>query len=137
MDFTTEFGRRVSHQLDTELVIWLTTVGADLTPQPRPVWFLWEGESVLIYSETDTHKVRHIARRPKVSLNFSTDRQGHHVAVMTGVASIDSNAPPANEHAEYIAKYRDEIAALGMTEGEFGTDYSVAVRVESARLRGS
>ena len=39
IDFTTEFGRRVRQRLDEEYFIWFTTVGTDLTPQPRPVWF--------------------------------------------------------------------------------------------------
>ena len=54
IDTTTEFGQRVMRRLQEEVVVWLTTVDASDTPQPRPVWFLWEGETFLIYSQPDT-----------------------------------------------------------------------------------
>ena len=60
IDFSTEFGSRVAHQLISEEVIWLTTVGPENTPQPRPVWFLWDGTSCLIYSQSKTYKLDHI-----------------------------------------------------------------------------
>src|SRR3954451_7916261 len=49
-DPATPFGERVAQRLREEVVIWLTTTGADGTPQPAPVWFLWEGETFLIYT---------------------------------------------------------------------------------------
>ena len=42
IDLTTQFGRKVKQHLRKEYVVWLTTVGADLSPQPRPVWFIWD-----------------------------------------------------------------------------------------------
>ena len=77
IDFSTEFGRRVAGLLESERVIWLTTAGPDNTPQPRPVWFLWDGTSILIYSQPKTYKLIHIARIPNVSFNFNTDSEAH------------------------------------------------------------
>ena len=76
IDFSTKLGKRVREQLRSERVVWLTTVSRDGTPQPRPVWFFWDGQSVVIYSEPDTYKVRHIRRNPRVSLHFNTRRRG-------------------------------------------------------------
>lgn len=45
IDATTDFGRRVRERLTEESVAWLTTVGRDGTPQPNPVWFLWDGDA--------------------------------------------------------------------------------------------
>ena len=137
IDFSTEFGRRVAGLLESERVIWLTTAGPDNTPQPRPVWFLWDGTSILIYSQPKTYKLIHIARIPNVSFNFNTDSEAHEVAVLTGDARIDKNAPPADENQKYSEKYQKGIAGLGMTPPEFARDYSVAVRVTPKRLRGS
>ncbi len=47
IDTSTEFGQRVAGHLANDQVIWLTTVNPDLTPQPSPVWFLWDGETLL------------------------------------------------------------------------------------------
>ena len=137
IDFTNEFGSRVRQQLESEHVIWLTTVGQDNTPQPRPVWFLWDGTSLLIYSQPETHKLRHIARSSNVSVHLNTDSEGHEVAVLTGNAMVDPSAPPADGNAEYMAKYDEGIAILEMTPSQFAGDYSVAIRVAPRRLRGS
>ena len=69
IDKTTEFGQRVTRRLGEERIIWLTTTGRTGTPAPRPVWFLWDGESFLIYSRPGAAKLRHILARPGVSLN--------------------------------------------------------------------
>ena len=43
-DQSTEFGQRVARRLAEERIIWLTTVDQHDVPQPRPVWFWWDGE---------------------------------------------------------------------------------------------
>jgi len=136
IDLSTEFGRRVAKKLKTEQVIWLTTVGPGNTPQPRPVWFWWDGTSVLIYSKPNGQKLRHIRRYPNVSLHFNSDAEANEVAVVVGRANVARTAPPANDHKEYLRKYRKSIAGLGMTPKGFGEDYSVAIVVTPARLRG-
>ena len=136
IDLATEFGRRVAQKLKTEQVIWLTTVGPGNTPQPRPVWFWWDGTSVLIYSKPKGHKLRHIRRYPNVSLHFNSDAEANEVAVLVGRAIVARTAPAANDHEEYLRKYRKGIAGLGMTPKDFGEDYSVAIVVTPARLRG-
>ena len=60
LDFSTRFGRHVNRRLRQEKIIWLTTVDSNNTPQPRPVWFHWDGETVLIFSERHKAKLRHI-----------------------------------------------------------------------------
>ena len=85
LDTTTEWGRLVERRLREEEVIWLTTVRRDGQPQPIPVWFLWDGETILIYSRPDQQKVRNIRHNPKVSLHFNTDEYGD------SVVRIDDN----------------------------------------------
>ena len=76
IDFNTPVGRKIELRLQQEQIIWLTTVDARQTPQPRPVWFHWDGESALIFSQTKAAKLRHIAKNPHVALNFNTDAEG-------------------------------------------------------------
>lgn len=137
IDFNTDFGQKVRQHLEGEYFVWLTTVGADLTPQPRPVWFAWENESFLIFSQPGAHKVAHIRAHPNVALHFNSDaRADESVIVFTGRAEIDGNAPPAHEVFAYFEKYAAGIAALGMTPGEFSREYSLAVRVRVEKVRG-
>jgi PPOX class probable F420-dependent enzyme len=136
IDFTSELGQRALALLKQQNVIWLTTVGRDQTPHPRPVWFYWDGESVLIYSQPDAHKIRHLTRSPLASLHFNTDDEGSEVVVLTGEARVDGKTPPADKNREYLRKYQEGIAGLGMTPEDFAQDYSVPIRFVPAALRG-
>jgi PPOX class probable F420-dependent enzyme len=135
-DINTEFGARVQRHLENEQVIWLTTVRDDGTPQPTPVWFLWDGKTFLIYSKPQAFKIRNIARNRRVALNFNSDPKGDEVIVFRGNASIDRTSPPANQVPEYLEKYRSGIQELGSTPEEFAREYSETIRVHPTRLRG-
>lgn len=137
IDLTTKFGRAVERHLENQYVIWLTTVDSTLTPQPRPVWFIWENNSFLVFSQPHAHKVKHIREHPKVALHFNTDETGDkHVIVFTGEAVIDPDSPPAHEIPAYIKKYESGIIGLDMTPEGFSADYSTAIRITPADVRG-
>jgi PPOX class probable F420-dependent enzyme len=137
LDLTTKFGRTVKRYLKKEYAIWFTTVGTDLSPQPRPVWFIWESDSILLFSQPNAHKVRHLKVHPNVALHFNTDESGDkHVIVFTGTAVIDSDVPPAHKVPAYFKKYETGIASLKMTPEEFSNEYSVAIRVKLRKVRG-
>ncbi|TYB51049.1 TIGR03667 family PPOX class F420-dependent oxidoreductase [Nonomuraea sp. PA05] len=129
------FGERVRERLVEERVIWLTTVGADGTPQPNPVWFLWEGgDSLLIYNRANARRLAHLRRGPQVSLHFNTDGGGGDVVVFKGEAEILEGHLLAGGVPGYIGKYRDRIAGWGVEN--FEQDYPIAMRVRLVSLRG-
>jgi PPOX class probable F420-dependent enzyme len=137
IDFTTEFGQKAKQHFDEEYFIWFTTVGADLTPQPRPVWFIWEDDAFLIYSKPDTFKVRHIRQHPNVALHFNTDdKADEDVIVFLGKAEIVLESPPPHEVPAYFEKYASGMEELGMTPEAFSEEYSLAIRVRPTKLRG-
>src|SRR6266511_2172785 len=110
-DLTNRFGRHVNRRLRREKIIWLTTVDSHATPQPRPVWFHWDGETVMIFSEKDKAKLRHIAHNCRVALNFNTDDDGSDVAVIVGDARILGDPTPSNRIKAYLRKYNQGIKA--------------------------
>jgi PPOX class probable F420-dependent enzyme len=136
IDLSGEFGTRVAGRLAEEIIIWLTTVRADGTPQPSPVWFLWADQQLLIYSQANKQKLRNIQHNPKVALNFDGNGRGGNIVVITGEARIDPHAPPADQVAAYIEKYRNDIARIGRDPESFAKSYSVAIWVTPTSLRG-
>jgi PPOX class probable F420-dependent enzyme len=137
IDITTEFGQKVKRHLEDEYFIWFTTVGADLTPQPRPVWFIWEADSFLIFSKPEAFKVAHVKERPNVALHFNTDEKADEdVIVFLGVAEIDTHSPPPQEIPAYFEKYTSGMEELGMTPEAFSEEYSLAIRARPTKLRG-
>jgi PPOX class probable F420-dependent enzyme len=137
LDVSTEFGRRVGRHLEHDPVVWLTTVSASGTPQPSPVWFLWDGaEGVTVHSLPDSSRSRNLAARPRVSLNFAGDGRGGDIVVLTGTARLDSTGASADRMPDYLAKYADHIQRIGHTPGSFAAQYSLPVRIALTSLRG-
>jgi len=136
LDLSGDFGARVARRLADEPIIWLTTLRADGTPQPSPVWFLWSNQELLIFSQPNTQKLRNITRSPKVALNFDGDGQGGNIVVFTAEARIDDQPLPEPDAAAYVEKYRALIAQLGATPEGFAQLYSVLLRVTPTSVRG-
>ena len=90
----------------------------------------------MIFSERGKAKLRHIARNPKVSLNFNTDEDGGDVAVIGGDAKIMDAPPASNRVKAYLRKYREGIKSLDMTVAEFSAAYTVPILVTPKALRG-
>ena len=135
-DPNTEFGARVARRLHDEPVIWLVTVNRHGTPQPSLVWFLEDGDEVLIYSRPDTPKLRNIQHRPRVALNFDSDKQGGDVIVLEGEARIEPDAASCDAVPAYMSKYGRRIQHIGYSAESFARAYSVAIRVRPHRVRG-
>lgn len=132
-----KFGERVARRLRDEKVIWLTTVGRDGTPQPNPVWFLWQGaDSLLVYNRPDAQRLRHLVDRPQLALNFDGNGEGGDIVVLTGTAQRDETVPAADAHEAYLAKYRDDMARVSGSVDAFAEQYSVPLSIVVRRVRG-
>ncbi|HEV7203655.1 MAG TPA: TIGR03667 family PPOX class F420-dependent oxidoreductase [Jatrophihabitans sp.] len=132
-----EFGERVAARLRDEMVVWLTTVGADGTPQPNPVWFLWDGDAtLLIYNRPDALRLGHIDARPTVALNFDGNGRGGDIVVLSGTARRVPATAPAHENAAYVAKYAEAMTRVSGSPAEFAVAYPVAVAIDVRRVRG-
>jgi PPOX class probable F420-dependent enzyme len=132
-----EFSADVQRRLDDDQVVWLTTVTASGAPSPNPVWFVQEGEDIVVFSAPDTHKVRNIAARPTVTLNFNSDPHGGDIVVITASAMATPEVLPSTNQA-YVAKYsaaiRDE---LQTTLDDIDGTYNTELRIRPTKVRGT
>ena len=90
---------------------------------------------MLVYSQPGKPKLRNIETNPHVAVALRTDPLGSELAVITGDAIVDRSAPKADDHAEYIEKYRAEITRLGSDPPSFADAYSVPIRITPTRVR--
>ena len=129
-----EAHRHAAERLRDETIVWLTTVNAGGQPQSSPVWFFFDGETFLIYSQPSAGKLPNIRANPRVSLHLNDDGVGDDVVTFEGRAEL-SDDPPAHEVPEYLDRYRDRIANYGWTDEGFAKDYSQPIRVTPTRVR--
>jgi PPOX class probable F420-dependent enzyme len=126
---------QAERRLPSEPIAWLTTVRADGQAQASPVWFLWDGETFLVYSQPDAQKVRNLAANPRVALHLDDDGTGGDVVTFEGSATVEPDTPRADRVDGYLAKYLAAIEALGREPGPFARTDSTAIRVRPTRVR--
>jgi PPOX class probable F420-dependent enzyme len=125
---------RALERLSNDTIVWLTTVSPKLRPEPSAVWFLWDGESVLVYSG-GTARIQNIEANPRVALNFDSADQGDDISIFYGIASIDAHAPPAKDVAGYRARYDKRVPAIGMDWDSFCDHYLYPIRIHLTGYR--
>jgi len=135
LDAATEDASRALRRLRSELIAWLTTINPDGQPQASPIWFLWDGEELLIYSMTRAPRNGNIEDRPPVAFNLESGPEGEDVVTAEGEARIVPDEPPASANATYLAKYQRMFDAYGWTPDWYAERYSVPIRIRPTRWR--
>ena len=136
-DPESDVGARVRERLGTEEVIWLTIVSPSGTPQPNPVWFVFEreSESLLIYNDNKARRLAYIDAHPAVAAHFNTDAEGEDVIVFTGRLERAPDAPGPDQNEAYVEKYAAPIERIGFDSATFAERYSVPMRLHIDKVR--
>jgi PPOX class probable F420-dependent enzyme len=130
-----ELTEQVQRRLTTDEVAWLTTVTPGGKPAPRPVWFVWDGEAIVIYSMNGAARLRYIEHNPQVTVHFNSVGGGD-VVVISGTAQRLPDAPPPSQFPGFLEKYGSLIQRMGETPEWYDNNYGVALRVTPARSWG-
>jgi PPOX class probable F420-dependent enzyme len=126
---------RVDARLRHNLIGWLTTVRPNGQPVTVPVWFLLqEDESILVYSQPASAKLRNIVANPMVSLVLDVSDLGRNIVRIEGVARRADQQSPADQQPAYLAKYTERIGALFETPEQFATQFSIALIITPTKL---
>lgn len=129
-------GLRPEHEkalamLEHDIIAWFTTVADDGTPHAVPVWFMWHGGRIVVFSEPDTVKVAHVRRGSRVLVHLEAGgAHGDDVVILTGTAEIaseDSLAYVQRFREAYIRKYAEAIEAFGMEPDAMLAKYSAVI----------
>lgn len=121
--------------LDRELIGFLTAVDDEGQPQTSPVWFIRDGEDIIVYNKAETPRLESVSANPKVAFNLRGDLRATGAVILEGRAAVEP-VSPASEFPGYVDKYGAEIERLGWTPESFSDSYSVGLRIEITRVRG-
>ena len=135
LDPATEAGARALERLATERMAWMTTIDPDGQPQSSPIWFLWQGGEVLVYSHIRAHRNANIEANPRVSFNLDTASEGDEYVTMEGETRVDHAMPPSSANPDYQAKYRRLIDRYGWTPEWLAENYPIPIMIKPTRWR--
>ena len=127
-----ELTERIERHLTGDLIAWLTTVTPAGRPAPRPVWFVWDGAAIIIYSLNGGAKLRHIQANDQVAVHFNSNADGGDIVVISGRAEFVPDAPPPSQFPGLLDKYAAAISRMGQSAQWYDDEYGVALRVTPA-----
>ncbi len=134
MDSSNAAEARVSRLLDAEPVVWMSSVRPDGTPHLVPIWFSWDGETVLIASKPHARKVANVRANPHVMLALGEPDDDFDVGLLDGVAEVLDEPAAEVLPASHLRKYRDQMASIGLDREEFLATYSLVIRITPTRF---
>jgi PPOX class probable F420-dependent enzyme len=135
LDLTTEWGQNAEQRLRSDIIAWLTTVGSDGRPYTVPVWFLWDGSTLLIFSQPHKQKIRNLRKNGRVTLALDDTKQGEDVVIIEGTAELLDDPDISATLPAYVEKYVAKMQNLGWTPETFAADFSLGIRVTPTKFR--
>src|SRR5690242_9108963 len=92
----------IDERLRADVIIWLTSVRPNGRPHSVPVWFLWDGASVLVFSQPD-QKIRNLRANPAVVVALDNTAGGEDVVLFEGEAALLDPGSVAVTLPAYVA----------------------------------
>lgn len=137
LDLSQERDAHIDQRLRSDLIIWVGTVRPDGRPHLTPVWFVWDGESVLIFSQPESRKVHNLRANPHVVLALDDTKGGEDVITIEGEAELLAPEDGVSLTLPvYAEKYSDEMRSMNVTAEALAQDYSQGIRVTPRRFLG-
>src|SRR5687767_10174867 len=120
-------------RLRKDLMMWLGTVRPDGRPHMVPVWFLWDGEKVVIFSKDD-QKIRNLRSNNRVMLTVDDTKGGEDVVMVEGVAELLERGSVTPALPAYEEKYAEKLAQFNWTGESMGREYSEAISITPTKF---
>lgn len=132
LDLTQDKDKHIDERLRSELIIWLGSVRPDGRPHLVPVWFLWDGATILIFSQPDNQKIRNLQANPKVILAVDNTHGGDDVVEVEGRAELLPPGSVDSTLSAFAEKYASQFSE--MTPQTMAQVYSQAIRITPTRF---
>ncbi len=132
LDLTQERHAHIDQRLHNDEVIWLNSVRPDGHPHAVVVWFLWDGETVLMFSRPNNQKVRNIQHNQNVVLAMDNTNNGDDPITLEGTATLFDRGNM--DITPYVTKYNEGIKQLGFTPEQMVASFSQAIRITPTRV---
>ncbi len=89
-------------KLESQQVIWFSSVRPDGRPHLAPVWFVWHEDKIYIGTDPKSVKIRNIRSNARVALALE---DGEHPVICEGTARRLENPWPDSLLSAFFKKY--------------------------------
>ena len=134
LDLSKERHAHIAQRLRENTIVWLNTVRPDGRPHSVAVWFLWDGETFLIFSRPQNQKVYNIQQNANVLLALDDTHEGSDPITIEGTATLLKPGEADVTIPAYVEKYGAGIKRIGFTPEQMAAEYSQAIRITPTRV---
>ncbi len=127
----------VEQSLSNDPIVWFITVRPNGRPHVVPVWFFWDGETFLIFSQPNKQKLRNLRQNPNVMLALDgTGNLGDDVVVVEGTAELlnETSLSLLRAYPAIAEKYDFLLKSMNLDLQALAADYSQPIRVTPTRF---
>jgi PPOX class probable F420-dependent enzyme len=132
LDLARPHHAHIDRRLRTEPIIWFGSTRPDGGPHLVPVWFLWDGVRVLVFSLPNTQKVINLRNNPSVTLALDAADQGYDIVRLDGRATLSDDPDIRGTMPAFVEKYVG-IPRRWSAE-EWAAKFSQAIEVRPTKL---
>ena len=134
LDLTKERDIHIDQRLRTNVIAWLNTVRPDGRPHTVALWFLWDGQHILIFSKPKQQKIRNIRQHGQVTLALDDTKIGEDAVVVEGTAELLHDPDMSAVLAAYNEKYGALIKSYGWSLDSLMAEYSQGIRITPTKF---
>ncbi|MBA3416512.1 MAG: pyridoxamine 5'-phosphate oxidase family protein [Chloroflexia bacterium] len=133
-DPNTETNPHADQRLRTDPIVWFGSTRPDGRPHLVPVWFLWDGGTMLVFTKAGSQKVKNLRANPSVTLALDGTGDGDDIVIVEGEAELLAEPTAAVVTPAYIEKYSPMMAQMGMTAEGMAAEYAQPIRVRPTKV---
>lgn len=133
LDLSDEKNVRIAARLRTAPIAWLGSTRANGQPHLAPVWFFWDGETILVFTTVGSQKVRNLRDTPRATLALEGTTGGD-VVIVEGQAELLAEPSAQVDAQGYFAKYESMMPAWGLTPQTLVARFDQPMRVRPTRV---
>lgn len=123
----------IGDALEREAVIWLSSTCPDGRPHIVPVWFLWDGESILVCSKPHAQKVRNLRADARVMVAVGEPGLDFDIELIEATAELGVLPTRHILPDAFATKYASLAARAGVTFDRFCAVYTQAIWIRPTR----
>jgi len=106
----------------------LATINKDGTPQLTTMWYLLEGDTIVMNTKLGRLKERNMRRDPRISVCFEDEY--HYITISGTVEMIDDQEIAHRDIARLAIRYHGEEAGNRQAANQFSKEQRVTLRLK-------
>ena len=122
--------------LEHQDVIWLSSTCPDGRPHVLPLWFLWDGDAITVFSKPRAQKVHNVRSDPRVMVAVGEPGHDFDVELVEAIAELVPAQPRFLLPEAFARKYGERLAHDGVTCRRYAEVYPQPIRIRPLRWLG-